>query len=68
MANAVSYIWCTKQEKDPYAICVVQSNLGILHSSTYTTVSTDSESKQLLPRSTYTYAQADQGLHCQQIT
>ena len=76
--NCPKYIWCGMQEKGPYAIrrqCMsrsvctsVQSNLGIFHSSTYTTVPTNSVSGQWRPRSACAYAQADQGLPCLQLT
>ena len=69
--------WCTTHEKCPYAFCgqrrsgsacaYVQSNMGIFCLTTYTTVSTDSVSRQWRLRSACTYGQADQGLCCPQI-
>ena len=73
LANTVQ---CTK--KGPHAICgqcrsrsacpSVQSNLGIFCWSIYTTVSTDSVSRQRRHRSACVYELADQGLHCLQFT
>ena len=71
-------IWCAAHKKGPYAICgqrrsrslctSVLSNLGIFCLSTYTSISTDTVSRQWRPRSACAYVQADLGLHCQQIT
>ena len=45
-----------------------QSDLGILCLLTYTIGAIDSVRRQWKPRSVCAYAQADQGLHCPQIT
>ena len=78
--NSIDYngtISCAPHEKDPYAICgqrmpiscaSMPSNLGIICSSTYTTVSTDSVSVQRRPRSACAFAQAENGLRRPQIT
>ena len=53
------------------SVCIyVQSNLGIFSLSTYTTVSTESVSRQQQQDQPVLMdnAQADQGLHCLQIT
>ena len=51
------------------SVCAsVQSDLGILCSSTYTTVAIDSVSGKRRPRSACANAQADLGLRCPQIT
>ena len=70
-------IWCTTWEKGTYVICKqrrlsstcasIQSDLSILCSLTYTTVSIDSVSRQWKPWSACTNVQADLGLHCLQI-
>ena len=67
---------CATWEKGPYAICEqrrsswactsMQSDLGILYSLTYTTVSIDSVSGKWMPWSACMIAQAYQGLPCPQ--
>ena len=69
-------MWCTTWEKGPNAICqqrrsrwactTVKSDLDILW-STYTTISTESVSRQWRPCSVCANAQADQSRHCLQI-
>ena len=73
----VLIIWCSMWKKCPYAIykqqrsrracSSMQSDLDILCSSTYTTISIDSLSGQWRSWSACANVQADQDLHCQQI-
>ena len=61
-----SYVTC-EQRRSRSACASVQSDLGILCTSTYTTVSIDSVSGQRRPRSACANAQADLGLRYPRI-